>query len=103
MSWSVAGCLGTDLDVDHVREEMSRNTISESNTWYGWDVKDSVKNQFTNEDYYGFILRYPVLDGDLTFGNGEFYSSEALDSDNRPYLVIDLGVTSSSSSSSSSS
>jgi len=101
--WSVAGCLGTDLDVDHVREEMSRNTISESNTWYGWDVKDSVKNQFTNEDYYGFILRYPVLDGDLTFGNGEFYSSEALDSDNRPYLVIDLGVTSSSSSSSSSS
>jgi hypothetical protein len=88
--WSVAGALSTNEDIDHIRTELSRNSVSESNTWYSWDVTQSVKNQYTSEDYYGFILRYPVLNGDFIYGDVEFHSSEALNSDNRPYLEVDL-------------
>jgi hypothetical protein len=87
---------------DHFRTGETKIPIS-ANQWITWDVTSAVRNQFNTKEYYGFILRYPIEDGDDTFGEVIFYSSKSSNFANRPYLIVEFTALSSSLSSSSSS
>ncbi|MHC4500245.1 MAG: hypothetical protein ACYS21_14160, partial [Planctomycetota bacterium] len=60
-------------------------TISSNNTWYSWDVTDSVKYMFDTNQYDGWMLK---AQSEGTAKYWRFFSSEHATASYRPYLEI---------------
>jgi len=96
-AWDTVGADGAGVD----RDATSTDTVTinaPDGVWYEWDVTNLVRDQFDATSYLGFILK---TDG-LAKEWGAFASSDNATAANRPYLEVNLALSSSSSSSSSS-
>jgi len=80
--WTGAGC---DNSADRSTSSDGTQTFSANNTWYTWDVTNSVKTMFSNSQYYGWILK---CQSEATTKYWRIYSANNATSANRPYLEI---------------
>jgi hypothetical protein len=86
-SWTGAGC---DNSADRETTADDTVTVSATETWYSWNVTDSVKYMVDHPtEYYGWILK-SQSEGDADCWR--FYSKENTAQSNayRPYLEITL-------------
>ncbi|MGD8523970.1 MAG: DUF2341 domain-containing protein, partial [Desulfobacterales bacterium] len=82
-AWTGAGC---DDSADRETTSDDVETFSADNTWYSWDVTDSVKYFFDNpSSNYGWLLK---CQSEGTLKYWRIYSSEYATEANRPYLEI---------------
>ena len=81
--WTGAGC---DNSADRETTSDDVETFSADNTWYAWDVTDSVKYFFDNPaSNFGWLLK---AQSEGTTKYWRIYSSEHATAANRPYLEI---------------
>ncbi len=73
-------CASTILDVCSVP--------SESDEWVYWDITNTVYGWYNGEDNYGIKLSSPYAQNNQSV----FYSADAADSDNIPYLSVEYNT-----------
>ena len=67
------------------------NIPATSNTWVCWDITNTVNDWYNGDNNYGIKLSSPYAQNNMSI----FYSSEAANSDNKPYLSIEYRTISS--------
>jgi hypothetical protein len=76
---------GVDDAADRETTADDTVTVSTESEWYEWDVTDSLKYMFDNDEYYGWLLKWQLED---SFKRYRFWSSENGTAANSPYLEI---------------
>ena len=88
--FTVSGCMEYKEGSDHSSDFQDRVSVKNKETWYNWDVTKTVRTMVNNSVNHGFIIRYPIQNGNRNFGSIDFYSSEDPNVTNRPYIIIGM-------------